>query len=63
MTEPFVRHAEPFAFCHPEHIRYAQCRLREGSHIALRVNSVKNLRAGSVKDLWQTDPLPPADRL
>ena len=51
MTEPFVRHAEPFAFCHPEHIRYAQCRLHEGSHIALRANSVKHLRAGSAKSI------------
>ena len=24
-------HPEPFAPCHPEHIRFAQCRLREGS--------------------------------
>jgi len=30
----------------------------EGSHIALRVNSMKSLRTSSVKDLWQNDPLP-----
>ena len=49
-SRPFACHSEPFGPCHPEHIRSAQCKLREGSDPAqgrLREESQDKLCEGS----------------